>query len=157
MRSDLLEELNRQVRAWQADQDIVDDEVSKFFRVNRTDLRCLDLIDQAGPMTAGRLADAARLTTGAVTSVIDRLEEKGYVRRVRDEADRRRVVVEITEQARARGQEVFGQMATDAQRMLERYTVAELKALVDFIRRGREMNRRQAEHISALRRAREES
>ena len=35
------------------------------------------------------------LTTGAVTRVIDRLEQAGYVRRVPDPADRRRVIVEV--------------------------------------------------------------
>src|SRR6188472_276823 len=60
---------------------------------NVNDRRCLDIIDQRGQLTAGQLADEAGLTTGAITAVIDRLEERGYVRRVADPADRRRVLV----------------------------------------------------------------
>jgi DNA-binding MarR family transcriptional regulator len=47
-------------------------------------------------MTAGRLAELSGLTTAAVTSVLDRLERAGYARRVRDQEDRRQVIVEVT-------------------------------------------------------------
>ena len=50
--------------------------------VNHTDGRCLDIVQRLGPITAGDLARASGLTTGAVTVVIDRLEKAGYVRRV---------------------------------------------------------------------------
>jgi DNA-binding MarR family transcriptional regulator len=58
-----------------------------------TDHKCLDLINRFGAMPAGRLAGLTGLTTGAVTGVIDRLEEAGYVRRVEDPNDRRRTIV----------------------------------------------------------------
>ncbi len=45
-------------------------------------------------MPAGRLTELTGLTTGAVTGVIDRLEEAGYVRRTDDPNDRRRTIVE---------------------------------------------------------------
>ena len=48
-----------------------------------------------GATTAGRLSEITGLTSGAVTRVIDRLEQAGYVRRVPDPADRRRVIVEV--------------------------------------------------------------
>lgn len=64
--------------------------------VNGTDVEALIRILVAGddqPMTAGRLAAELGLTTGAVTTLIDRLERDGHVRRERDTADRRRVIV----------------------------------------------------------------
>jgi DNA-binding MarR family transcriptional regulator len=55
----------------------------------------LDLVSQArAPLTAGRIAELTGLSTGAVTGVVDRLERAGFVRRVRDEEDRRKVFVE---------------------------------------------------------------
>ncbi|HEY7130982.1 MAG TPA: MarR family transcriptional regulator, partial [Candidatus Limnocylindrales bacterium] len=48
-----------------------------------------------GATTAGRLSEITGLTSGAVTRVIDRLEQAGYVRRIPDPADRRRVIVEV--------------------------------------------------------------
>src|SRR5262245_29773235 len=63
--------------------------------VNRTDLHCLNAIENAGGLTAGELGAAAGLTSGAVTGVVDRLEAAGFARRVPDPADRRRVKVEV--------------------------------------------------------------
>src|SRR4051812_37338742 len=62
--------------------------------VSVTDAKCRSILLQLGPMTAGMLAEQLGLTTGAVTGVINRLESAGFVRRVADPKDRRRVVVE---------------------------------------------------------------
>jgi DNA-binding MarR family transcriptional regulator len=69
--------------------------VAKKLKLSRTDMRCLELIGRLGPLTAGRLAEESGLTTGAVTFILDRLEEAGMVARRRDTEDRRRVWVQI--------------------------------------------------------------
>src|SRR5580704_7571392 len=79
-----------------------DERTAKKLKLSRTDMRCLDLIGRLGPMTAGRLAEESGLTTGAVTFILDRLEEAGMVSRRRDTEDRRRVWVEIVPEARQR-------------------------------------------------------
>ena len=58
--------LTAEVRGWQADQELFDESVAALAGLNRTDWRCLDILTTRGAMTAGQLADAARLTTGAV-------------------------------------------------------------------------------------------
>src|SRR5919109_1824865 len=98
----LFEELLVEVRASQNATDRFDQAVADALGLNRTDMRCLDILDREGRMTAGRLAEATGLTTGAVTTVLDRLEQAGYARRVRDTDDRRRVYVEVTEETRRR-------------------------------------------------------
>src|SRR5688572_7357764 len=71
--------------------------VAEQMGLSATDEKCLDLAMRAeGPLTAGRIAELSGLSTGAVTGVIDRLERAGYVRRVRDPHDRRKVLVEVT-------------------------------------------------------------
>jgi DNA-binding MarR family transcriptional regulator len=60
-----------------------------------SDLQVLDLLESAGPSTAGQLADLTGLTTGAITGMINRLEEAGHVRRERDPSDGRRVIVQL--------------------------------------------------------------
>jgi DNA-binding MarR family transcriptional regulator len=64
--------------------------------VGATDFDALVLLDTAGPLTAGRIAEAMAITTGAVTGLIDRLERAGYVQRTRHEADRRQVFIELS-------------------------------------------------------------
>lgn len=70
-------------------------------KVHPTDLRALDLISQHGrdPLTMGKLASLLRLSTGAVTGTVDRLEQNKLVERVRDRHDRRRVLLRVTERA----------------------------------------------------------
>jgi DNA-binding MarR family transcriptional regulator len=62
-----------------------------------TDLYAVGTLTFYGRMTSGDLAAKTGLTTGATTRLIDRLEQRGLVRRVPDPADRRRVLVEAAE------------------------------------------------------------
>lgn len=64
--------------------------------VGATDFDALILLDTAGPLAAGRIAEAMAITTGAVTGLIDRLERAGCVQRTRNETDRRQVLIELT-------------------------------------------------------------
>jgi DNA-binding MarR family transcriptional regulator len=59
-----------------------------------TDVECLRLLAAEGAMPVGRIGEMTALTTGATTRMVDRLEQAGYVRRLPDPADRRRVIVE---------------------------------------------------------------
>src|SRR5258708_20692614 len=56
-----------------------------------TDMQVIDILDSTGPTTAGQLADLTGLTTGAITGMLNRLEEAGLVRREPDPHDGRRV------------------------------------------------------------------
>jgi DNA-binding MarR family transcriptional regulator len=70
--------------------------------INATDLNCLNIVALTGRMTAGELARKTGLSTASITGVLDRLEEGGFVRRVRDPHDRRRVIVELAGRGCAR-------------------------------------------------------
>lgn len=63
--------------------------------LNSVDLECLDLILAGGPATAGQIGKRTGLSSGAVTGLIDRLERAGFVRRIADAHDRRKVLVEV--------------------------------------------------------------
>ena len=80
-RAELLAEVARELRGYQSALDAFDEAVAERLGINRTDLRCLDLLSQHKRLTAGALARASGLTTGAVTFVLDRLERRGLVRR----------------------------------------------------------------------------
>ena len=71
--------------------------IAQSVGLNATDTKCVDLISSHsdGAVTAGRLSDLTGLTTGAITHILDRLEKRGIVERVRDTADRRRVFVRV--------------------------------------------------------------
>ena len=101
--------------------------------INATDLNCLNILSFSGSQTAGELARATGLTTASITGVVDRLEAAGFVSRVRDPADRRRVVVSITlEKALREVASVFAPMVADWQELAARYTDDELRLIVGF-------------------------
>ena len=105
--------------------------------VNSTDLECLGyLVD--GPVTAGRLAEATGLSTGAITGVVDRLERAGFARRERDTADRRKVLVHATQLVAERAGPLYAPMETATIAALEPYGEEQLALLLDFLGRTRE-------------------
>ena len=147
-RQRLYAEVSSEVRANQRATDVVDELISQLLGVNRTDARCLDILDERGSMSAGDLAEASRLTTGAITAVIDRLERAGLARRVPDPADRRRVVVELTPKAYETAMELMVKpMIALWEPLGERYSDEELRLVLDFTRRGREIQERHAEWL----------
>jgi len=113
--------------------------------LNATDSRAFSILADTGPIPAGRLAELTGLSTGAVTTIIDRLEKAGYVRRESDPADRRRVIVapvEDTERDRQIQLIVQRMMAPLADRM-SKYSDAELELILDFLDTGVEFLREQ--------------
>jgi DNA-binding MarR family transcriptional regulator len=146
----LIGEVGIEVRRHQNAQDAFDDAACAFLGINRTDGRCLDILDQHGQMTAGALARESGLSSGAITTLLDRLERAGYVRRVRDTADRRRVLVELTDEARRRAGAVWGPIAAEAGRDLAAYDEEQLRFIRDFLRGGREFLERHRERVLAL-------
>jgi DNA-binding MarR family transcriptional regulator len=147
-RDEVIADLMREFRASQVASDQLDDISAAGMGINRTDSRCLDIVDYDGPITAGDLAKQSGLTTGAVTAVLDRLEDAGYVRRTRDTADRRRVLIEITDEAKLRAMEFYGPLAEGGMKNMEGFTVDQLALMRDFMRQGREM---QESHLAHLR------
>src|SRR6476619_1133796 len=144
-----MDALNREVRGWQADQELFDSTVMDRAGINRTDWRCLDILGTRGPMTAGQLAEAVRLTTGAVTGVLDRLEAAGLVRRVRDTDDRRRVIVEVTDEVARRAAPVYGPLMEDAEQAHSGFDADELGLIASFIRTERELLQRHTKRLEA--------
>lgn len=112
--------------------DLVDEAACERLGVNRTDLRCLDILERSGQMSAGQVAQESGVTTGAVTAVLDRLERAGYVRRLPDEEDRRKVLVEVTPLAMERGGAIYGPIGEYFAVELERLTDEELTLLRDY-------------------------
>ena len=132
-RDELIQEFIAAIRASQTATDMFDHSVADYVGLDRTAYRCLDILDQEGPMTAGRLAQRARLSPGAMTALLDRLEKRGFARRTRDTKDRRRVLVEVTPELRQMAAELYGTPDEGAQ-ALAAYTNEQLEFLIGFLR-----------------------
>src|SRR5215218_1725401 len=122
-KKELVGELISEFRTAGNQDSAFDNVAAERLGVNRTDLHCLNIIQNAGGLTAGELATEAGLTTGAVTGVIDRLERAGFARRVTDPEDRRRVKVEVTPEFYARADKIWGPVKGDWEsRLTSRFT-----------------------------------
>ena len=147
----LIEELIREYRASGNQDNAFDNLAAERLGVNETDLRCLNIIENSGGLSAGELAVRAGLTAGAITGVIDRLERAGFARRVYDPADRRRVKVEVTPAFYKRTERIWGPMAADWHSTLsKRFTVEELERITDFLRATTEVGRRHLERLREM-------
>ena len=105
--------------------------------VHPTDLRALRALDAARerPIAVGELGAQLGLSSAAVSELVDRLEAAGLARRVRDEGDRRRVLVELTETALRFGQERLAPVAAALQRAIDACDDEELSAARRFLER----------------------
>jgi DNA-binding MarR family transcriptional regulator len=101
-----------------------------------TDHKCIDLLSSAGTMTAGELAEATGLTTGAITGVIDRLEAAGFLRREDDPNDRRRVILRLVPKRYRDIARLFEPFAAAYAELGARYSERELATIVDFMTRS---------------------
>jgi DNA-binding MarR family transcriptional regulator len=151
-RMELVVRLTTEVRRQQVAYDRFHDAVAAYLGINRTDLRCLDLLDlHGGRLSAGDLASSTGLSTGAVTAMLDRLEKIGYVRRVRDPGDRRRVLVEMGDLASERGREIYQPFADATVPMLEPFGDEQLALVAEFLRLGNEFYAAQTARVEAMR------
>src|SRR6516164_9732419 len=135
------------LRALSTEIDRLDQAAADQYGLNRTDMRALDLVGRAGPLAPTALARLLGFTTGGVTTVLDRLEKAGYIRRRPDPGDRRRQVVETTEATTARDEEVFGDLIRGTRDLLADYADDELLVIRDFLDRVRQLT---AAHSDAL-------
>ena len=116
-----------------ADIDAVGQAAASVIGINQTDLICLNALFRDGPMSAGSLANAIGLTTGATTTAIDRLERAGYARRRGDPSDRRRVLIEASEEGARQAFALFDGLLDAVARRASAYTDEEVALLLGLI------------------------
>jgi DNA-binding Lrp family transcriptional regulator len=123
--------------------------------VHPTDLETLEILARCGRLSAGELARESGRSTAGVTAVIDRLEARGFARRIRDPLDRRKVYVEIDREV---ADEIivplYGGMSTSVVDLADRYGDADIALIRDFLLAThallREETERLREHKAAL-------
>lgn len=108
-----------------------------------TDMKALGALMQEGPMTAGQIAKRLSLTSGAVTSLIDRLERRDMVKRTPDPNDRRKVIVVPNLETLASGENVYLSMGEAFYRLYETYTTEQLEFLARYLEASIELNKQE--------------
>ena len=149
-RQALLEQVGATVRANQTAVDALDEAAAAALGINRTDLRCIDILLQEPERSAipTRLAERLGISTGSVTALLDRLERVGYLMRSADPHDRRKVTITPTKTLREHVAAIWGPIAEEGVQLLAGYSVDDLTVVMDFMERSRRL---QDEHVTRIR------
>ncbi|MFB9391728.1 MarR family winged helix-turn-helix transcriptional regulator [Streptomyces coeruleoprunus] len=103
--------------------------------------KTLDLLQRSGPLSAGELRELTGLAPASVTGLVDRLERKGFARRVKDPGDGRRVNVEVAPGVEDRFTPLFAAFADRLAGLYADYSDAELSVILDFLHRSARIQR----------------
>ncbi|WP_051808564.1 MarR family winged helix-turn-helix transcriptional regulator [Actinoplanes subtropicus] len=131
--------------------DTVDQAAAATLGVNRTDLRIIGLIKDAGSMAATALSEAAGLSPGATTTAIQRLVAAGHLHRAIDPQDRRRVILTVVTATGDLLDRIYGPIGKAGERLLARYSARELRLITEFMHAGRRLQLEEAERIRSIR------
>ena len=149
-----MQEVISEMRNLGAEMDGLDQAVADRFGLNRTDMRCVEILRRLGPMQPKDLAEAMGYTTGGITTVIDRLEESGHALRRQDRYDRRKVLVEPTALAGKQGGAIFGGLIKAFEELIAETPDTDLIVIRDFLQLSQQVLK---EHATGVRRASERS
>ena len=130
--------------------------IAQTVGLNATDTKCIDLIlrEPGGSVSAGQLSEMTGLTTGAITHILDRLERRRFVERIRDTEDRRRVYVRVRLESLkplAPKYEAVGKAYRD---LLEGYSSKELQFICDYMEKTSQLSERELIKMIAVNRSR---
>jgi DNA-binding MarR family transcriptional regulator len=151
-RKELLEQLSYQLgRELSARTIMFHSAVAEKMGLSITEHKALDLLSRQGPLTAGQLAQVTGLTTGAITGMVDRLGKAGFVRRVADPNDRRKVKVEAVVEKYEAVAGVFASLGQAMNALLESYDDKELAIIQDFMAKLPELMEEETKKLRALR------
>ena len=105
--------------------------------MHRTDLVALGHVMEAGRagvhLTPTELASALNLSAPATSALLTRLEGVGHVQRTHASSDRRRVAIEMTDDAMAVGRQEFGPLAGEMQTAIGAYGRSDQELVLRFL------------------------
>ena len=154
-RAELMAAMERATRTISTYNVLITQAIAEQLGINNTDLECLDMTraaSGAAAVTAGELAAAAGLTSGAITGVIDRLERAGLVRRERDVADRRKVIVRPTACVEKTISPLFEPLHRSMIAMWSSYSDNQLELIADFLDKVRDVMREEGAAVRTRKR-----
>lgn len=109
--------------------------LAKELDLTLTESYCMTILGLRDAAAPTMLAGLIGLTTGAMTTMLDRLEARGLVRRKPNPRDRRGVLIEATGKYRTAAGKLVERVQTDHRALVQGYTDAQLATVEDFLTR----------------------
>lgn len=148
-REQILDELSRTGREHSDATVLFHAALASQLDLHPTDYKTLSMLERMGAMSAGEIARHSRLATASVTNLIDRLERRGFVRRVPDQGDRRRVMVQPIVDRVTAARKLFASTRRSLARFLARYSDRDLVVISDFLARNAERLRAETSKLTS--------
>ena len=149
-KSELVSEIVLAIQDEQTQNAFLSNAIAERLDVTATELEVLGTLVARGPLSASDISARTGLTSGAVTRLIDRLEQRGSIRRRADANDRRRVLVEITASAEHVCEPFYGPLAREGTALLHDCTEKELETILKYLRTSYALTKKHTERISAM-------
>ena len=127
---DIIYQIRRLIQA----NDLHTKELNRRYQVSSPQLNCLMALYEHGPLPPSQIARFIVLKSSTVTGIIDRLEQKGFVKRVRRSSDRRVITVELTEAGTILAEKAPPPLHQKIIEGLGRLSQEEIKKIVDGLR-----------------------
>ncbi|MGQ5262954.1 MarR family winged helix-turn-helix transcriptional regulator [Micromonospora sp. ZYX-F-536] len=154
-REQLVAEITNNLRRYSVDAQQVGHAFANLHGLNPTDLQALIAVMDAEllgePITPGRLGEQLNISSGSVTALIDRLERAGHIRRDRDTADRRKVLLHYADQGAALAMRFFQPLGTRTDEVMDRFADDELEVVHRFMTEMSESLRAHRDSVRAAR------
>jgi DNA-binding MarR family transcriptional regulator len=150
-RSELLESLEKGFRDTSTAGIMLHQAVANHLGLHLTDHKCMGMLCELGPLSAGDLARLTGLTTGAITGVLNRLERAGYAKRIPNPKDRRNIRVEPrdVEKFYERMENLLGPLRERMRALSSKYNADELALVLDFIKASVAISREETARLQS--------
>jgi DNA-binding MarR family transcriptional regulator len=136
-RERLAAEITNNLRRYAVDAQHIGHAFANLHGLNATDLQALVAVMDAeflgDPLTPGRLGEQLTLSSGSVTALVDRLERAGHIRRDRDTADRRKILLRYADRGAALAVQFFQPLGARSDSVLAGFTDDELEVVHRFM------------------------
>jgi MarR family transcriptional regulator, organic hydroperoxide resistance regulator len=152
--SELVEELELEVRRFITAVILFNQRVAEEVGLNATDMQALHLIQLSGEATPGELGRRSGLSSGGVTVVLDRLEKAGYVQRTPNPGDRRSLIVRPVAARLRKLEAIYRSKSGLLRKALSEYDPDQLGLLLDFFRKTNRLESSRPEPAARRSRAR---
>ena len=129
---ELIARIGAAISRWQDATTKFDEEVGERLDLSASERQCLALLAQ-GARPARDIAEATHLTRAAVTTLVDRLQDRGLVRRAADKKDRRQVLVSMTPKAERLTSQYYGPIVAKGTRFLAGFSRSQLATILEFV------------------------
>ncbi len=136
-RERLAAEITNNLRRYAVDAQHIGHAFANLHGLNATDLQALVAVMDAelrgDPITPGRLGEQLNLSSGSVTALLDRLEQAGHVRRDRDTADRRKILLHYADRGATLAMQFFQPLGSRTDSVMAEFSDKELEVVHRFI------------------------